>query len=274
MVDVIGEIKPTRIFHFAAQAINSISFGMPELSLDTNIRGTMNILEAIYRNKLNELTKVLLAGSSTEYGRSTSNVEINSISEDLPLDPVSPYGISKLGTEKVANHYIVTHNMKIVTARIFIHIGVGGTDSLAVNQFCRQIALAELGLQPPILSHGTLTTYRDISDAKDSASAIIALLEMGKSGEAYNVGSGNKIQMKHILDVALSLSKVNFTTKESPSLLRSFDENSLVANIDKLKALTGWTPKSNMTRVTGEILNYWREKERYLHCRKDGDCNT
>ena len=68
-----------------------------------------------------------------------------SISEDLPLDPVTPYGISKLGTEKIANHYIVNHHMKIVIARIFIHIGVGGTDSLAVNQFCRQIALAEEG---------------------------------------------------------------------------------------------------------------------------------
>lgn len=190
------------------------------------------------------------------------------IPEDIVLDPVSPYGISKFATEKIANQYYISHGIPALTARIFIHVGVGGTDSLAINQFCKQVALAELGFSPPVIKHGNLDTARDITDAKDSAVAMIALAEKGEPGEGYNVGSGNSMRISDLLKIAVSMSKVPMTTELDETRLRSFDEKVLVANVDKLKKVTGWTPKPDMEGTIGNILAYWRTKVRTLYCKR------
>ena len=93
MLDLVEELRPDYIYHFAAQAINGISYSVPEMTLDTNVVGTLNLLEAVRRHGLK--TRVLLAGSSTEYGR-TADVWKGAIPETAPLEPVSPYGVSKV----------------------------------------------------------------------------------------------------------------------------------------------------------------------------------
>jgi nucleoside-diphosphate-sugar epimerase len=270
MIDIVKEVKPHYIYHFAAQAINGISFNMAQLSFDSNIGGTLNLLEALRINNMTS-TRFLLAGSSTEYGN-TANTYHGAIPEDVILDPVSPYGISKTGCEKLANQYFVSHKIPVVTARLFIHVGVGGTDSLAINQFCKQIALAEIGKGSTDIRHGNLKTLRDITNARDSAPILIRLAEEGNSGEAYNVGSGNTISIQSLLDTAIGMSKVIVKGVEDRSRLRSFDEKKLVANIDKIKKLTGWVPATDMTETVQEILNFWRKKVRNLYCPEPGDC--
>jgi GDP-D-mannose dehydratase len=69
MIEVFKQTKPSLVFHFAAQAINGVSFSMPQLTLDANIQGTLNVLEAV--RMLEHKPRVLVAGSSTEYGRTT-----------------------------------------------------------------------------------------------------------------------------------------------------------------------------------------------------------
>lgn len=270
MIEVIREIRPTYIYHFAAQAINGISFNMAQLSFDSNIGGTLNLLEALRINNLTT-TRFLLAGSSTEYGN-TANNHHDPIPENVILDPVSPYGISKMGCEKLANQYFVSHKIPVITARLFIHVGVGGTDSLAINQFCKQIALAEIGKGPKEIRHGNLKTLRDITNARDSAPILIRLAEEGVPGEAYNVGSGNTISIQSLLDTAIKMSKVQVVAVEDKSRLRAFDEKKLVADINKIKKLTGWVPATDMTETVQEILNFWRKKVRNLYCPEASDC--
>ena len=122
MREVIQRVRPHYVYHFAAQAINGISYAVPSLSIDVNVRGTLNLLEAIreaqahgwrrhggWRRKggaglnpaRNESCRVLLAGSSTEYGH-TAALHEGPIPESAPLLPVSPYGVSKVATENWA----------------------------------------------------------------------------------------------------------------------------------------------------------------------------
>jgi len=265
MIEIFKQVSPALVFHFAAQAINGISFHMAQLSLNTNIMGTLNVLEAI-RHVDSHKPRVLIAGSSTEYG-TTAETHDGPVSENVILAPISPYGISKLATERLAHLYFVTYGQQIVTARLFIHVGVGGTDSLAIHEFCKQISMAELGLASNEIVHGNLESYRDMTDAADSANTLIELALKGKPGDAYNVGSGTCIQTKQLLEIAMSFSTLkNLTARSDKSRLRVFDEMRLVANIDKLQKLTGWKPQPNMNHTVKRILDFWRTKVRELYC--------
>jgi nucleoside-diphosphate-sugar epimerase len=113
--------------------------------------------------------------------------------------------------------------MKIMTGRLFIQIGTGGTNSLAPQEFSRQIAMAEYGLSEPIIYHGNLESRRDISDCMSSAPAMVDLLHKGKFGEAYNVGSGYDVSMKEVLDMlvpeAVTAGALTLVHKDSPNRL-------------------------------------------------------
>lgn len=257
MTTILEELRPDYLYHFAAQAINSLSYGSPEVTLNTNVVGTMNILEAVRKAGLG--TRILLAGSSTEYGK-TADTWSGPIPESAPLNPVSPYGVSKVTTEKLGNQYFLSYGVKVITARFFIQVGVGGTDSLAVHQFCKQIALAEAGLADPIVRHGNLKTLRDMTDVRDSASVVVELAEKGSAGEAYNIGSGRAMTIEKLLDVAISLAKVPIKAVKDKSRFRVYDEKVLLADNTKVRALTGWTPRTNMRRTVNLILDYWRRR--------------
>jgi GDP-4-dehydro-6-deoxy-D-mannose reductase len=274
MDDILREVRPQFVYHLAAQAINGISYANAELTMDVNVCGTLNLLEAVRRAGLGGFshpapTRVLLAGSSTEYGRAADHWE-GAVPERAPLQPVTPYGVSKVAMELLGNMYNYSHGVPVVTARFFLQIGVGGTDSLAVHQFARQIALAEAGLAPPVVEHGNLDSTRDMSDARDTAPVIVALAERGVPGEAYNVGSGNAVPTSDLLAEALAQARVAISTKADPSRLRVYDERVLLADVSKVRKLTGWTPATNMSAAVAQILGYWRSRITQLYITDEG----
>jgi nucleoside-diphosphate-sugar epimerase len=261
MLATIEEIRPYYIYHLAAQAINGISYDLPELTLDTNVIGTMNILEAVRRSGC----RILLAGSSTEYGKTADIMDGKPIPEDASLDPVSPYGISKLTTEKMSNQYYMSFGVQVITARFFIQVGVGGTDSLAIHQFFKQIALAEAGFAEPVLHHGNLNTARDMTDCRDSAPVVVSLAEKGKPGEAYNIGSGMAMTIQELLDIAFAQSKIPIRPLVDASRFRAYDEKTLLPDNKKIRDLTGWVPDTDMRNTVSSILEYWRRHATSLY---------
>jgi GDP-4-dehydro-6-deoxy-D-mannose reductase len=269
MLDVMVEVRPTVVFHFGAQAINGISYANPDVTIDANVRGTLNLLEGVHRAGLAGFkhpspTRVLLAGSSTEYGRTVDDVG-GPLDELSALQPVTPYGVSKAATELLGNMYNSSYGVPVVTARFFIQIGVGGTDSLAIHQFCRQIALAEAGLAPAVIEHGNIDTARDMTDARDSAPVIVQLARDGIAGQAYNVGSGLTTKISDLLAMAVSHARVSVVTRADPTRWRAYDERLLLANNNKVRALTGWVPGTNLSESVGTIMEYWRRKTAALY---------
>ena len=271
MLDVLAEVRPQLVFHFAAQAINGISYANADLTVDVNVRGTLNLLEAVRRAGLGGFahpapTRVLLAGSSTEYGRTVDEVDVP-VAEHMPLKPVTPYGVSKVATEMLGNQYNASFGIPVVTARFFIQVGVGGTDSLAIHQFCKQIAMAEAGLAPPVVRHGNIATARDMSDMRDSAPTVVALAERGLAGEAYNVATGRAMSIGDLLATAVGFARVPIATEVDASRMRVYDERVLLADISKLQRLLGHTPNTDMRATVQEILGYWRARVKQLYVR-------
>ena len=175
-----------------------------------------------------------------------------------------------MATELLGNQYNSSFGIPVVTARFFIQVGVGGTDSLAIHQFCKQIAMAEAGLAPAVVAHGNLETARDMSDMRSSADAVVLLAQLGVPGQAYNLGSGQAMRIGDLLATALALARVPVASASDASRLRVYDEKVLLADISKLRALTGYTPKVDMNDTVHSILNYWRGHVKHLYGSRSG----
>lgn len=263
---MLEEVSPHFVFHFAAQAFNSLSFGEPQHTLDTNLRTTLNLLEGVRQLKLQSQTTMLLAGSSTVYGATTEDAD-GPISEDMQMQPVSPYGVSKAATELLGMQYARTHGVRVVIPRFFIHLAPRGVEALALHEFARQIAAIEQGLQEPVLLHGDISTERDITDIVDSAPVVICLAETAPSGTVVNIGSNTSYSIRDLLQEALSMSSARdvIRLELDRSRLRAYDERVVRADISKLRKLTGWEPRPNMRKLIGVLLDYWRREVAFRH---------
>jgi len=158
--------------------------------------------------------------------------------------------------------YVRAHKVQAVVTRFFIHLAPRGVEALALHEFARQITLIERGLQTPTLHHGDISTRRDITDIVDSAPVVACLAEVAESGTVVNVGSNISYTMRDLLRRAIDLSDVTSSIElvTDPSRLRLYDEKVVMADITKLKSITGWQPKPDMDNLIRLLLDYWRRE--------------
>jgi GDP-4-dehydro-6-deoxy-D-mannose reductase len=103
-----------------------------------------------------------------------------------------------------------------------------------------------------------LSAKRDFTDVRDIVKAYSLLVEKGKSGGIYNVGSGKAISVQEVLDSILSLSTVEISIEQDDSRLRPSDTPVIEADISRLTELTGWKPKIPLQDTLSDMLNDWR----------------
>lgn len=253
---VIGELRPERVFHLAAQSFVHASWSAPAETLTTNVLCQVHLLEAIREARLD--ARVQVAGSSEEYGLVLED-ELP-IKETNPLRPLSPYAVSKVAQDLLGYQYFKSYGMWIVRTRAFNHEGARRGEVFVTSNFARQIALAEAGKQPPVVEVGNLDAYRDFSDVRDVVRAYWLVLDMGEPGEVYNIGSGKAWKIKDVLDILLGMAKVPLEVREDPARMRPSDVPYLQADAAKFRAATGWEPEIPFETTLRDTLEYWRER--------------
>ena len=251
----IEQARPDRIFHLAAQSYPRESWAAPAVTLQANVIGTLNVLEAARRTVPD--AKIHLAGSAAAYGLIRPD-EVP-IVEDRPLRPVSPYGVSKAAQEMLGYQAFQSYGQQVYLTRSFIHIGPRQDARPAAQTFARQIAEAEAGLRPPVIAVGNLDPRRDFLDVEDVVQALWALLDRGSPGEVYNLCSGQAPSIRELLEIYLKLARSEVEVREDPGRLRPADEPILLGDNSKLRAATGWQPRVPLQESAQRILAYWRE---------------
>lgn len=246
--------KPQQIYHLAAQSSVSVSWDKPQLTADINIKGTINLLEAVRESGYSP--KILLVGSGEEYGY-VLNGEVP-ITEDTLMRPGNIYAVTKACQGMLGEVYARAYNMDIVMVRAFNHIGPLQSDTFVIADFCKQVAFIEAGKKPPVISVGNLDAKRDFTDVRDIVRAYSLLMQSGKKGETYNVGSGKAVSIRNMLDKILSHSKVKINIETDPKRLRPSDVPIIEADISKLCAHTGWKRNISIDDTIEDILEYWR----------------
>ena len=252
--DLLTDIRPDAILHLAAQSSVALSWKNPALTIDINIKGSIQVLDSI--RALNYRPRILLIGSGEEYGRILP--EESPIKENNLLRPGNIYAATKACQNMLGKIYADAYQMDILSVRAFNHIGPNQAPLFVVADFCRQVAQIEAGLLPPVLHVGNLSAARDFSDVRDVVRAYALLIQHGVSGETYNVGSGHAITIEHILQKILEQSAVPIQVQVDPNRLRPIDVPIIEADITKLRQCTGWEPKIPIEQTITDVLNYWR----------------
>lgn len=252
---LIEKIRPDEIYHLAALPATAASLHNPASFLENNINAELYSLESLVKEKL-FTTRVVIVGSGMMYGR--VKPEDLPLDENTPLQPTTPYDVSKITQDFMGLQYFNAYAIPIIRARPFNHAGPRLSPDFVISAFAKKIAEIERGKREPVLTVGNVDTKRDITDVHDMVRAYALLMAKGIPGEAYNIGSGKAYKIEDILHILVSLSTTKIEVKVDPQLVRKNDIAELRCDATKIKECTGWQPEVSIDKTVGETLEYWR----------------
>lgn len=252
--EVLQKANPDYIFHLAAQSSVGLSWKNPGLTVDVNIKGTLCLLEAI--REWGGAPRILLIGSGEEYGYILPSE--TPVKEETILRPGNIYAATKACQNMLGSIYARAYQMDILMVRAFNHIGPGQAPLFVASDFCKQAAEIEAGKREPVIRVGNLSAKRDFTDVRDVVRVYVMLMESGKSGATYNVGSGHAIEIKKLLEEILSLSKSEIRMEIDRERLRPSDIPIIEADIGRLFRDTGWKPEYSLKETLKDTLDEWR----------------
>jgi GDP-4-dehydro-6-deoxy-D-mannose reductase len=246
----VGAAAPDAVFHLAAQSLPVVSWKRAGETVDVNVRGTLNVLDAVRAAGGDPV--VVVACSSAEYADEPSGRPIR---EDGALAPSSPYGVSKLAQDHLARLFGSAHGLGIVRARPFFVIGPRKERDVC-SDLARRIVAIERGTEIE-LPVGNLDVVRDFLDVRDAVAALILLATRGARGEVYNVASGRGYDLHEILALMKAHARVVVKERTDPARFRPMDERTKIGDPARLMAL-GWKPAHAIEATVVDILEYWR----------------
>lgn len=252
--ELIQAVQPELTLHLAAWSDVGGSWQQPWTTYELNIQCQLHLLEALRRWAPH--CRTLVITSNEVYGL-VQPADLP-IAEITPFRPNNPYGVSKIAQDMMALQYWNSHRLPTIRARSFNHIGPDQADDFVASAFARQIAEIEVGLRPPVVAVGNLDAERDFTDVRDIVRAYWLVLNCGEAGAVYNIGSGQRYAIRHLLDELLALSKSTVEVTVDPARLRPSDVPMSVCDNRQLVAATNWQPEITLRRSLSDLLNHWR----------------
>lgn len=260
LIEVIGRTRPDRIFHLGAQSYVTVSFTAPADTLATNVIGTVNLLDAVRRTGLEP--RIHICSSSEVYGQ-VSEDEVP-ITETNPLRPASPYAVSKVGEDLLAQQYFFSYGLDVVRTRMFTHTGPRRGEVFAEGAFAKQIAEIEAGLSTNPVRVGNLDSVRTFADVRDAVRAYWMLLEKCPAGEVYNIGGERTMTVGEMLEMMKGMASCPIEHVVDPDLLRPSDVTLQIPDTGKFRTATGWKPEIPLEKTFAELLDFYRTEIRRL----------
>ncbi len=240
------------VIHLAYTTVPNTSFDNPLGDLLQNLPSAVQLFsEAAVR----KLRLIFVSSGGTIYGEALNLP----ISEDHPVNPISPYGVTKLTLEKYAHLFAVTKGLKVICVRPANAFGVGQAPYTGQGFIATAIASALSGR--PVRIFGQRGTVRDYIYVTDIASGIVHALERGRLSEIYNIGSGEGRSNMDIIEASAPLLKAlghDIEVEHLPE--RVFDVQANVLCSKKLKEHTGWMPKVNFCDGLEKTICWLRDR--------------
>ncbi len=248
IIKIVEKIKPTEIYHLAAQSYLDYSFRDEFSTLNTNINGTHYLLSAI--KDFSPKSKFYFAGSSEMFGKVLSVPQ----SEKTPFHPRSSYGISKVTGHDLTRNYREAYNVFGCTGILFNHESPRRGFEFVTRKISHSVARIKLGLQKD-LKLGNLNALRDWGHAKDYVEAMWLMLQQRKP-EDFVIGTGRQHSVKEFAKVAFSIVGLNYKdyVKVDKKLFRPSEVDTLLANCSKARKKLKWKPKVSFSNLVKDMV--------------------
>lgn len=242
------------VYHLAALIAIPYSYRAPASYVQTNVIGTLNVLNAARRH---DLSRVVHTSTSEVYG----TARVVPIPEAHPLQAQSPYAASKIAADKLAESFHLSFNTPVVTLRPFNAFGPRQSARAVIPTIISQIAAGERTIRL-----GSLDPIRDFTFVSDTAAAFIAVGSAPADavvGETLNAGSGREISIKElVLEIGAAMG-VDITVELDPQRIRpaASEVQRLLADTTKIRALTPWRPQHELSAGLARTAAWFSEPD-------------
>lgn len=232
---------PDAIVNLAGLSHVGESWKRPGEYFQVNVIGTENLLDAAAGRP------VVVASSAEVYGPVPDGEQ--PIDEERPVDPRSPYALTKAAAERLALQ------RGAVVARAFNLVGPGQASTFAMPSFASQLVGIASGDAEPVLRVGNLSARRDFVHVDDGAAAFRILAERGHPGHVYNIASGRALSISEALERLVAVSGVRAEVRQEADRMRPVDLPLLLGDSNRLRRL-GWEPRRSLDDA---LLDLWND---------------
>ena len=255
------------IFHLAALIAIPHSYAAAKSYVDTNVLGTLNVLEAARQSGTE---RIVHTSTSEVYGTAIKMP----IDESHPLQGQSPYSASKIAADMMAEAFARSFGLPVVTLRPFNTYGPRQSERAIIPTIIRQ------ALDPscPAIMVGDATTVRDLTFVTDTAAAFMAAGQADgiEYGQAFNAGSQRAIMIGDLIDVIIDLTSSRKPVLQDEKRLRptNSEVRALLADSTRFVRATGWSPQVKLREGLERTVNWWHKRFSAMQVRRQQDFMT
>lgn len=239
------------VFHLAALIGIPYSYIAPESYVNTNVKGTLNVMQACLDENVE---KIIHTSTSEAYGSAI----YTPIDEKHPLQGQSPYSASKIGADKIAESYYLSFSLPVATIRPFNTYGPGQSARAIIPTIISQVLTTKTNK----IKLGSLSPVRDLNFVKDTINGFINIAENERSiGEVINIGFGKGITIGELAERIINFinPKIEIICDEKRIRPDKSEVIKLICNNEKAKRLVNWQPNYTLDKGLEETIQFIRK---------------
>jgi GDPmannose 4,6-dehydratase len=256
LIRIVSKVMPDEIYNLGAMSHVRVSFDMPSFTIKTNALGVLHMLE-VYRTTCPG-AKFYQASSSEMFGNSVDSDGVQRL--NTPMNPVSPYGCSKVLGYNLVRHYRHAYKLHACNGILFNHESPRRGTNFVTNKVVRGAVAIKKGLESK-LELGNMDSYRDWGHSKDYVRAMHMIVNH-HTPEEFIVATGETHSVRDLCRVVFSKLDMNYEEYivQNPKYIRPEELKYLKGDPTKARKILGWQPEYTFETMLDEMIERWKEE--------------